>query len=161
LSARWLASRLKEARGQQVLEIVRILDNQMNNTSLILLFETGNKKLLFPGDAQLENWQYALSIDKNIALLQDVDVYKVGHHGSLNATPKSMWAAFRNRGGSTKKGRLKTVLSTMPGKHGSESSKTEVPRKTLLNALKSESELHSTHTLDPSHLYEEVHIDLQ
>lgn len=161
MSARWLASRLREARGQQVLEIVRILDKQMNNTSLILLFEAGNKKLLFPGDAQLENWQYALSVDKNLELLQDVDVYKVGHHGSLNATPKSMWAAFRKRGGATKKGRLKTIMSTMPGKHGKDSSKTEVPRKTLLSALKSESELHSTHTLDPSRLYDEVHIDLR
>lgn len=161
MSARWLAGRLRDARGQQVLEIVRILDKQMNNTSLILLFEAGNKKLLFPGDAQLENWRYALSIKKNLALLQDVDVYKVGHHGSLNATPKSMWAAFRNRGGASKKGRLKTVMSTMPGKHGSDASKTEVPRKTLLSALKNESELHSTHTLDPLLLFEEVHIDLR
>lgn len=160
MSARWLASRLKDARGQQMLEIVRTLDKQMNNTSLILLFEAGSKKLLFPGDAQLENWQYALSIDKNRALLKDVDLYKVGHHGSLNATPKSMWAAFRKRGGTAKKGRLKTMMSTMPGKHGSDESKTEVPRKSLLNALTSESELHSTHNLEPSRLYEEVHIDL-
>lgn len=161
MSARWLAGRLRDARGQHVLEIVRILDKQMNNTSLILLFEAGNKKLLFPGDAQLENWQYALSIEKNRDLLKNVDLYKVGHHGSLNATPKSMWAAFDNRGGVSKKGRLKTVMSTMPGKHGSEASKTEVPRKTLLSALKSESELHSTDTLNRSLLFEEVHIDLR
>ncbi len=161
MSVRWLASRLKEARGDQVLEIVRILDKQMNNTSLILLFEAGSKKLLFPGDAQLENWQYALSQKKNLPLLRDVDLYKVGHHGSLNATPKSMWAEFRNRGSASKKGRLKTVMSTMTGKHGSDQSKTEVPRKTLLSALKTESELHSTHLLDPSKLYDEVHIDLR
>lgn len=161
MSVRWFASRLKEARGEQVLEIVRILDRQMNNTSLILLFEAGSKKLLFPGDAQLENWQYALSQKKNLPLLRDVDLYKVGHHGSLNATPKSMWAEFKNRGNASKKGRLKTVMSTMPGKHGSDQSKTEVPRKTLLSALKTESELHSTHLLDPSKLYDEVHIDLK
>ena len=71
-----------------------------------------------------------------------------------------MWAEFRNRGGASKKGRLKTVMSTMPGKHGSDQSKTEVPRKTLLSTLQAESELHSTHLLDPSKLCDEVHIDL-
>jgi hypothetical protein len=161
MSARWLASKVREARGEQVLEIVRILDKQMNNTSLILLFEAGSKKLLFPGDAQLENWQFALSQKENLPLLRDVDLYKVGHHGSLNATPKSMWAEFRNRGNASKMGRLKTVMSTMSGKHGSDKSKTEVPRKTLLAALKTESELHSTHLLEQSKLYDEVHIDLR
>ena len=39
---------------------MRTLDDQMNNTSLILLFEVFGKKLLFPGDAQIENWSYAL-----------------------------------------------------------------------------------------------------
>jgi beta-lactamase superfamily II metal-dependent hydrolase len=39
---------------------VTMLDKVMNNTSVILVFEVGNKKLLFPGDAQLENWLFAL-----------------------------------------------------------------------------------------------------
>ena len=88
-------------RGDQLLEIVRILDMQMNNTSVILLFEVGTKKLLFPGDAQLENWMYSLKEAKEASavrkLLSDVDVYKVGHHGSLNATPKTLWNLFRKR----------------------------------------------------------------
>ena len=37
--------------------IVRILDDALNNTSVILLFEVGGKRLLFPGDAQIENWR--------------------------------------------------------------------------------------------------------
>jgi hypothetical protein len=32
----------------------------MNDTSVILLFEIGTKRLLFRGDAQLETWSYAL-----------------------------------------------------------------------------------------------------
>ena len=47
-----------------MLGIVRTLDQAMNNTSVILLFEVGNKKLLFPGDAQIENWSYALNAAK-------------------------------------------------------------------------------------------------
>ena len=74
----------------------------MNNTSVILLFEVGARPL-FPGDAQVENWSYALEDapdhEATRALLADVDLYKVGHHGSLNATPKKLlWEGFRKRG---------------------------------------------------------------
>ena len=81
---------------EQLLGLVRSMDDALNNTSVILLFEAGGKKLLFPGDAQWENWELALK--KNAALLKDVDVYKVGHHGSLNATPKTLWNAFSRNG---------------------------------------------------------------
>jgi hypothetical protein len=145
--ARWFRDRLERLNGQQLLEIVRTLDQQMNNTSLILLFEVFGKKLLFPGDAQIENWSYAFEdapdAAKTRALLAEVDVYKVGHHGSLNATPKKgLWEKFRKRN----KG-LRTLLSTMPGKHGSSRSHTEVPRKTLLSELESRSSLQNTMTL--------------
>src|SRR5690606_31335252 len=60
VEARWFRDRIAKLSARQLLEIVRVLDDQMNNTSLILLFEVGNKKLLFPGDAQIENWSWAL-----------------------------------------------------------------------------------------------------
>jgi hypothetical protein len=146
VEGRWFRDRLQTLRGNQLLEIVRTLDDEMNNTSLILLFEVFGKKLLFPGDAQIENWSYALSDAPNAAstraLLKGVDVYKVGHHGSLNATPKKLlWEAFTKRGPDK---RLKTVLSTMPGKHGKVANQTEVPRRTLLDALRNESDLAAT-----------------
>ena len=153
--ARWFRDRLERLNGQQLLEIVRTLDQQMNNTSLILLFEVFGKTLLFPGDAQIENWTYAFEdapdATKTRALLAEVDVYKVGHHGSLNATPKKgLWEKFRKRN----KG-LQTLLSTMPGKHGSSRSHTEVPRSTLLTELETRSSLQNTMTLkiaDPNDL---------
>ena len=40
--------------------IVRAMDGALNNTSVILLMQVGKKKFLFPGDAQWENWEYAL-----------------------------------------------------------------------------------------------------
>lgn len=161
MSSRWIARRMRDARGDQLLQIVRSLDKQMNNTSVILLFEAGNKKLLFPGDAQIENWQFALSKPKFQKLLASVDVYKVGHHGSLNATPKTLWNLFDKRGPTSKSGRMKSVLSTMPGKHGSATSHTEVPRSTLLKELASKTELHSTHTMPRRELCEEIRISLQ
>ena len=156
METRWFAARVDEARSGQLLSLVRSLDKQMNNTSLILLFEVGGKKLLFPGDAQIENWRYALA-SEFASKLDDVDLYKVGHHGSLNATPKSMWNRFKKKSGKKdKEGRLKTMLSTMPGKHGHEKDHTEVPRQSLLKELDAQSEVHSTHRIEPDALCQEV-----
>ncbi|NRF72229.1 MBL fold metallo-hydrolase [Aquincola sp. S2] len=160
MSTRWVAKRVRDVRGSQLLQIVTSLDKAMNNTSLILLFEVGKKKLLFPGDAQIENWRYALSFPKIVKQLTEVDVLKVGHHGSLNATPKSLWGAFAKKGTTATPNRLKTVLSTMPGKHGDEARKTEVPRTTLVNDLTEHSELHNTHDLGEGELYKEVVLEI-
>jgi hypothetical protein len=152
VETRWFLPRIEAVRGDQLLEIVRILDKQMNNTSVILLFEVGAKKLLFPGDAQLENWMYSLKEAKEAAavrkLLSKVDVYKVGHHGSLNATPKTLWNLFQKKNPDEhKKERLRTIVSTMTGKHGSVDRGTEVPRSKLVQALKAESTFATTQSL--------------
>jgi hypothetical protein len=149
VDTRWLIHHARAMRGEQLLQIVRILDTAMNNTSVILVFEVGGKKLLFPGDAQIENWQYAFSQPKTGALLGTVNLYKVGHHGSLNATPKTLWNLFKNRSANkSAPKRMKSLMSTMVGKHGSEDRGTEVPRRKLVSALKSETELFSTEELD-------------
>lgn len=160
IEARWIAERLERGRGEQYLSIVTALDRALNNTSLILLFEAGGKKLLFPGDAQIENWRYALSQPAILALLEDVDIYKVGHHGSLNATPRTMWSAFSKRGAEEKPDRLTTLLSTMPGKHGSDDRNTEVPRRTLVDELRKESNLFSTDEMPADQLFQEVTLGL-
>ena len=160
VEVRWIAGRLNEGRAAQFLSLVTQLDQQMNNTSLILLFEVGGKKLLFPGDAQIENWRFAFSKPEIRAMLADVDLYKVGHHGSLNATPKTLWNGFTRKGSAAKADRLKTMMSTMPGKHGHEKDHTEVPRKSLVDALKKDSELHSTDALPKETPFQEVTLDI-
>jgi beta-lactamase superfamily II metal-dependent hydrolase len=133
---KWLLKKLDSVQLLNVQRIVRELDTALNNTSVILLFEIGDKVLLFPGDAQLENWQYALK-DQNLKKrLSKVSVYKVGHHGSTNATPKSLWNLFNHRGKS--KVGLISLLSTKKGHHSG------VPRKSLVKALEQETILHST-----------------
>jgi hypothetical protein len=142
--ARWFRKRLLAVRAQQLQQIVRVLDDQMNNTSLILLFEVGGYRMLFPGDAQIENWSYALvpaphntDVRKRLA---GVNLYKVGHHASLNATPKTLlWEKFTKRSKQASGKRLCTVVSTRPGKHGDTNSNTEVPRRTLVQALDEQS----------------------
>ena len=147
---RWFLDHARSVRGELLLGIVRALDKAMNNTSVVVLFETGSKRLLFPGDAQLENWSFALQRLKDegkLKSLEEVDLYKVGHHGSLNATPKSLWRMLKKRGPVSKKNRLQSIMSTKPGKHGSVASGTEVPRKKLVDALESDSTHFSTHTM--------------
>jgi hypothetical protein len=160
MPSRWLAYRARRARSEQWLSLVRSLDTKMNNTSVILLFETGSKKLLFPGDAQIENWRYALNQPKILKMLSEVDVYKVGHHGSLNATPHTMWNNFAKKGKEKTKGRMTSLLSTRTDKHGFEKDNTEVPRRTLLNELAANTCFHSTHTMASDKLYDEIEIPL-
>ncbi len=148
LENRWFVRRSRLLRSQQLLGLVRSMDDALNNTSVILLFEAGAKKLLFPGDAQWENWELALH--KNAALLKNVDLYKVGHHGSLNATPHTLWNGFTKRSeDKNASGRLVTVMSTRSdSKHGHEENDTEVPRRTLVTELKKNSTHRSTQELE-------------
>jgi hypothetical protein len=158
---RWFIRQVNNIRGAQLLGLVRILDSVMNNTSVILLFEAGNKKLLFPGDAQIENWSYALDQKEVQEMLKDVDVYKVGHHGSRNANPKSLWKLFTKRNSNPKSKRLRSFVSTMAGKHGDPKKHTEVPRQSLIRALKKETELFSTQNLESDAISEAFTIDLK
>jgi hypothetical protein len=146
--ARWLIPKLQRARADELRGLVQTMDKQLNNTSVILLFEVGKIALLFPGDAQIEGWAYALRKEAVRKRLANVTLYKVGHHGSLSATPKSLWNLFANRSEVPRMGRLHSVLSTLPGRHGRKWTGNEVPRLALLKALQRDSDLTSTH-LEP------------
>jgi len=70
------------------------MDRLTNNTSLVLAFELQESKkvLLFPGDAQIGNWQSWSNVnfpDSEVTaedLLSRTIVYKAAHHSSYNAT---------------------------------------------------------------------------
>jgi hypothetical protein len=76
------------------------LDSDTNNTSLALAFELSRsgRVLLFPGDAQVGNWLSWAGLEWRVKdgadarrvtvadLLARTVLYKVGHHGSHNAT---------------------------------------------------------------------------
>jgi beta-lactamase superfamily II metal-dependent hydrolase len=74
------------------------MNNATNNASLVLAFELskGGKVLLFVGDAQAGNWRSWSDDEFNdkgskvvtADLLERTVLYKVGHHGSHNATLK-------------------------------------------------------------------------
>ncbi len=114
------------------------LDGTLNNQSLVVLFTCQGKKLLFVGDAQWGNWAYWLygkgitGADPGITakakeILGSIDFYKVGHHGSTNATPIPAVGALNEA--------CAAMCSTATGAYGSPAKKTEVPRTALMDAL--------------------------
>jgi len=140
--ARWGAKRLSKYKRQDLLDIVTRLDDHLNNTSLILLFTVGDKSLLFPGDAEVQNWNYALTHSGVKEKIKSVDLYKVGHHGSRNATPKeSLWPLFENRCSHDSSSRMISLLSTKQDVYGT---KHKVPKSSLVDALKAETNYIST-----------------
>jgi hypothetical protein len=166
---RWLTDRMARQQLNSMLRIVRTLDGVLNNTSLILLFEVRRSngeiiRMLFPGDAQIENWEYALKYapdaEANCDVLRFVDLYKVGHHGSRNATPRTLYNLWTEP--QVKDRPLVAMMSTKPGVHG-RSLSTHVPRKTLVAALdtRTKERLYSSQILSAKRPFIELEMDLK
>lgn len=77
--------RLRRAIREDGVAAARFIDHAQNNTSLCLLIEVAGKRLLLPGDAELESW--AMMRRHCASHLKPVDFLKVSHHGSHNGTP--------------------------------------------------------------------------
>jgi len=145
---------LKQSQPIAALTAAKQLNAFLNNQSLVVLFSFKGKKLLFVGDAQAGNWEHWLfetdTPDKKASgpigkgarqILTSLNFYKVGHHGSGNATPK---AAVEMMGAQEHK--FAAMCSTEAGVYGTEdpddpTKGTEVPRGTLIEKLASESAL--------------------
>ena len=68
-------------------ELLALNDHLINSTSIMLVLRVGETHLLLPGDAQWSTWKAALADPARRELLTKTTFYKVGHHGSENATP--------------------------------------------------------------------------
>ena len=86
------SSDVKDLRDEVNTEssLALMLDDVLNNTSLVLLMRYRGTALLFPGDAQWGNWSTWLLKSGADSLLGEVSFFKVGHHGSHNSTPSSI-----------------------------------------------------------------------
>jgi hypothetical protein len=140
---RWIIERLRDDEKRQIASLVQWLDDAMNNTSLILLITAGDHVLLFGGDAQIENWGWSLDQAKRtdpelLDLLSRVDLYKVGHHGSRNGTPRSLYGMWQNAAPRP----FTALMSTKKGVHGA--GERTVPRTNLVTKLRERGRLLST-----------------
>lgn len=147
---RWLLRRLSTSQVSDLLGIMRSFDDALNNTSIIMLVTAGDRSILLTGDAQIENWSHSLGLARQPGnglgqRLADLDLYKVGHHGSRNATPRSLFRLWDGDGLRRKPPKsLLTMMSTLPGKHGRQH---PVPKDNLVAALERISRLARTDTL--------------
>jgi hypothetical protein len=128
------------AQPEALMIAAKQLDDFLNNQSLVVLFSWNNRKLLFAGDAQAGNWEYWLyDLEKpsrtpgetltaeGASILAGLDFYKVGHHGSTNATPIAAVEAMGTG--------FAAMCSTQADTFGSEENESEVPRGPLMTAL--------------------------
>ncbi|HMG24042.1 MAG TPA: hypothetical protein VK607_22055, partial [Kofleriaceae bacterium] len=132
---------VKSATPDAMLTAAKQLDSILNNQSLVVRFTWRGKHLLFAGDAQGGNWQswlYDLDkpkkdpskdplSDQGRDILGSLAFYKVGHHGSTNATPIAAVEAMGKA--------VVAMCSTQADTFGSSTSGTEVPREPLLDAI--------------------------
>lgn len=79
---------IENAAKDDPYQLSSALEKAVNGTSLMVVFQFGRAYLLFPGDAQWGTWDRALRDPTSRQLLAKSTFYKVGHHGSHNATPR-------------------------------------------------------------------------
>lgn len=142
-----LEAAIDQATPDALLMAAKKLDDVLNNQSLVVLFTWKDKRLLFAGDAQGGNWQswmYDLDkpkkdpskeplSDEAREILGSLAFYKVGHHGSTNATPIAAVEAMGRD--------FVAMCSTQLDTYGDPKKGTEVPRVPLLDALEKKSAL--------------------
>jgi beta-lactamase superfamily II metal-dependent hydrolase len=98
------------------------LEQAVNGTSLVLAFEIEDVVLFFPGDAQWGTWNALLRNSRTHELLSRARFWKVGHHGSHNATPIEFVESHLSAA-------CCAMMSTRTGKFSS------IPRQPLLDAI--------------------------
>ena len=103
------------------------LDQAVNGTSLVLLLQFRQASLLFAGDAQWGTWSQILKNEDVKSLLKNISFYKVGHHGSHNATPVDFVEKVMPKG-------IQAMISvTTYARYP------RIPKKELLEAMKNKS----------------------
>lgn len=88
--------RLRSRMMSGLLAFTQENDRALNNSSVVLLIEWGERRLLFVGDAEWTpkfkpgihngSWNTMWSLRRHL-LDKPLDFLKIGHHGSENATP--------------------------------------------------------------------------
>lgn len=128
-SPRLAADDLKRLKGlahsADALLAAKAVDDMINSTSLVLVLEIGTARLLLPGDAEWGTWKRILADNKARSLLRGASFFKVGHHGSHNATSKTLVEKVLPR-------EIPAMVSTQAG---SGNYRNNIPLKDLLTAL--------------------------
>ena len=134
-------------------ELALKLDSATNNTSLVLAIELepGGDVLLFAGDAQVGNWLSWSDVTwtdggqtvTGTDLIKRTLLYKVGHHGSHNATLKEKGLELMSHPG---------LMALVPVDHEMCIQKKwdEIPRESLMKRLHDKAQGRVLRTDDPA-----------
>jgi beta-lactamase superfamily II metal-dependent hydrolase len=101
------------------------VDGMINSTSLVLVLEVGKARLLLTGDAEWGTWKRILDDDGARTLLRSSSFFKVGHHGSHNATSKTLVEKVLPQG-------IPAMISTQQGEG---KYRNNIPLTDLLDAM--------------------------
>jgi hypothetical protein len=120
-------ARLRRKMRTGGLDLLAAADRTRNNTSVVLkLTYDGQVKFLLAGDAEEKSWEILLRQDaRRTKKKLSSDLIKIGHHGSINASPSGCFEAVLP-------GRLRrnaAVLSTDPSRF---TGTNEVPKGSVL-----------------------------
>jgi len=114
------------AQSADVVFAAEKVDGMINSTCLVLVLQIGKARLLLPGDAEWGTWKRILDNAAARALVHGATFFKVGHHGSHNATSKTLVEKVLPR-------KIPAMVSTQqgPGKY-----RNNIPLADLMEALK-------------------------
>jgi hypothetical protein len=115
--------------------VMHAIDKAQNNTSLVFELTINGKRLLFPGDAELESWD---RMKTSRVKLKPVDFLKVSHHGSHNGTPLDRLDTLLPK---SRKQKAKILVSTKSKVYGVQN---PVPDASLLAELKKRGKVYTT-----------------
>jgi len=113
------------AQGADAVFAAEKVDGMINSTSLVLVLQIGTARLLLPGDAEWGTWKRILANDAARALVRGATFFKVGHHGSHNATSKTLVEQVLPR-------KIPAMISTQEGPG---SYRNNIPLTDLMTAL--------------------------
>lgn len=115
----------KLARSVDAVFAAEKVDGMINSTSLVLVLQVGKARLLLPGDAEWGTWKHILANEKSLRHLKGATFFKVGHHGSHNATSKTL----------VEKVLPKNIPAMISTQEGEQPYRKDIPLTDLLGAL--------------------------
>lgn len=119
---------LQEMRrfNDDLLAAAGAVDGFLNGESLVLLIEVERARLLLTGDAEVGAWTKILGTPDALTLAAGATFFKIGHHGSHNATPLIFLTEHLAE-------RVPVMMSTQegPGRY-----RNGIPRREILEKLK-------------------------
>lgn len=118
------------AEADALLAAAAVLENSVNNTSVFFVLDVNGRRLLFVGDSQEGAWRHVLDDPSSREQLKNLIFYKIGHHGSHNATPRRFVEEILNK--------QEPVYAMLPWGNV-EAWKKTIPKRALIEALQAKS----------------------